>query len=309
MGPEILQLLIAILAIASLLINSTVIYDIVSSRHLRDDVTGRVIISSAVSDLGSGLTVVGVSAVIACLRFQTVPPSLVLLQMCCFVVFGMNSQAHQTLIAVTRCITIVKPFTQHEILSGRRVNYMIIITWIYAFVGGVYPLYTDVQPTFNFDTYIVSHIFTGWTPYTSTIPFIILTLPISISYLWIFVVILKHRRQISDVSLPRGGHNDSTSKAAHDFLESVRSAKCMFTLFAAHMILSIPILITEVTQASPIWLYRCIWIMMLYCVSDSFLYMALYPTVRNTIKSKLSQLYRRILNTEMDDTSVRTPPV
>ena len=300
MVTEILQFLMTILAIASVIINATAIYVIASNRNLREDVTGRLMISSAVSNLCSGLTVVGVSAVIACLRIQTVPPSVVLLQACCLNVFGKNSISHQSLIAVVKCVVIVKPFTQHEILSGKRVALAIVIAWIYAIAAGVYPLFVDVEPTFHFDTYVVTSSNTGWVFYINVIPYMILMTPsIIISYGWIFLVILKHKRKISEVNPSPEVQNDSSSKAAQDFLESVRSAKCMFTLFVVYVILFLPL----VAVTDPTWIQICLWIELIYCALDSFLFMILYPTVRDSIKSKLSRLFQWGSNIEKFPTS------
>ena len=105
---------------------------------------------------------------------------------------------------------------------------------------------------------------------------------------------LETQEKISEVNIPPEVQNDSTSKAAQDFLESVRSAKCMFTLFVVYVILFLPL----VAVTDPTWIQICLWIEMIYCALDSFLFMILYPTVRDSIKSKLSRLFQWSWNTE-----------
>ena len=239
-----MKILITLFAISGILINSLAIFIITSNRNLREDVTARLMVSSAVSDWGSCLFTIGVTAIIAWLDLTPLPQWLAKCQSFSIRVFSESSSAHLCLIAIVKCIVICRPFTHREILSDRKIGLALAFVWIYSIfygfsqygngqfylfenLGSIYFVpETYMLPSTNTDGQFLFFLIT----LIFLIQFIFSFLSIVVSYGIIFMTILKHRRQISTVNQASENTANSAASTARDFLKSVRSAKNMFII-------------------------------------------------------------------------------
>ena len=124
-----MKILITLLAISGISINSLAIFIITSNRNLREEVTARLMVSSAVGDLGSNLFTIGVTAIIAWLDLTPLPLWLVKCQSFSLRASSESSSAHLCFMAVVKCIVICRPFSHREILSDRAVGLALAFVW------------------------------------------------------------------------------------------------------------------------------------------------------------------------------------
>ena len=194
---------------------------------------------------------------------------------------------------------IVKPFTHEEILSDRRVNMGIVLLWAFSIAFSLVQFFEPFQP--DFDTKLLVIISIGPTDKNLMIFFVaqyvVITCIILSCYGIILVVIWKHKRKIADTNQP----TDTNSGAA--ILESVRSAKNMFIVFAVFLAVCLTMIITPYTNPSVESLGTVMWIEQSHSFTTSFLYIVLHKNVRDVIKLKICEWFKMIGKEETSGTS------
>ena len=312
MAMVIVKILITLFAVSATLINSLAIFIYTSNRNLREDVTARLMVSSAVGDLGSSLFTIGLTAIIAWNDFNFPLPWLAGFQGISLRMFTLSSSTHLCLIAVVKCIVICRPFTHRDILSDLKVGLALAFVWIYSIlfgcivvdVGQIY-FFTDIVfPRFDPDTYLAPTTEgSDLQTLIHMLQFVSALLSIVISYGIIFGTILKHRRQISTVNQPTENAN-----MARDFLKSVRSAKNMFIITLVYFLAYAPTLIGYGLGAGMETSLQFIWIMMLHTMTSSLLYMSLHTEVRDAVKKKFRKWWNRMFGRNDIQTATENNP-
>ena len=299
MGLVIVRILISLFAISAASINFLAIFIIVSNRNLREDVTAKIMVSSAVGDLMSSLTPIGVIAVTSWIDLNPLPVWLANLQGISTKLFGQSSCEHLCLIAIVKCIVICRPFTHREILSNLKVGLGLAFIWAFSFLCGLVRyqngafLFIVRSDGFNYDseTYMTLPTPSADQSITYLIQFLLTSMTVVISYGIIFGTIVKHRRQISTVSQTSDNTGDSAADIARDFLRSVRGAKNMFIITIVYFIAYAPIIIGIVMKASIRASQQCMWIILLHTMTSSLLYMVLHKEVRDAVKKEFRKFW------------------
>ena len=308
MAKELVKCLITLLGVGTVVVNILAMLVVGSTRHLRKDITGRLMISNAVGDLGCGLCSPCVNAVLAWLQLNPVPRWLPILVYSSNAGFGTATVAHQCFIAIVTCIVIVKPFTHEEILSDRRVNMGIVLLWAFSIAFSLIQFFEPFNPDFNTELLIMTS--RGLVDENLLVFFIVqyvvITCIILSCYGIIFVVIWRHKRKITDLNQTT---DTNTSSVALNFLESIRSAKNMFIVFAVFLAVCLTMIITPYTSPSVESLGMALWINQLHSFKISFLYIVLHKKVRDIIKLKICQWFKIIDKEETSDSVTSSPSV
>ena len=299
MAKELIKCLITLLGVGTVTVNILVMLVVGSTPHLRKDITGRLMISNAVGDLGCGLCSPCVSAALAWLQLNPVPRWLPILVYSSNAGFGTATVAHQCFIAIVTCIVIVKPFTHEEILSKHRVYVAIVFLWAFSIAFALVQFVEPFKPDFNTELLIMTS--RGLVDKNLLVFFIaqyvVITCIILSCYGIVFVVIWKHKRKIADINQP----TDTNSSAAINILESIRSAKNMFIVFAVFLAVFLTMILTPYTSPSVESLGIALWINQLHSFTTSFLYIVLHKKVRDIIKLKICQWFKIIGKEETSD--------
>ena len=213
--------------------------------------------------------------------------------------FGTATVAHQCFIAIVKCIVILKPFTHEDILSDRRVNIAIVFLWACSIAFALVQFFEPFNPDFSKELLVM--ISAGLVDKNLFVFFIaqyvVITSIILSCYGIIFVVIWKHKRKITDTNQS----TDTNSSAALNFLESIRSAKNMFVVFAVFLAVFLIMILTPFTSSSVESLGIALWINQLHSFTTSFLYIVLHKNVRDVIKLKICQWFKIIGKEETSD--------
>ena len=311
-----MKILITLFAISGISINSLAIFIITSNRILREDVTARLMVSSAVGDLGSSLFYIGVTAIMVWLDSTPLPPWLAKCQSFSQRIFLQYSSANLCLIAVVKCIVICRPFTHRVILSDRKVGLALTCVWIYSIFYGFIQhenrqfylfenlgsMYYDPRTYMVISTATVDdQFFFFMLSRINLIQFLLAFLSIVISYSIIFKTILKHNRQISTVNQPSENTN-----IARDFLRSVRGAKNMFIVTLVYFIAYAPFITAFILGADNTIRQQCVWIMLLHTMTSSLLFIVLHTDVRDAVKKDFRKCWNRMFGRNANQTETES---
>ena len=306
-----MKILITLFAISAASVNSLVIFIIVRHRNLREDVTARLMVSSAASDLGCSLILIGMIAAIAWLNLDALPLWLAALQAVSIKMFGQSSSLHLCFIAIAKCIVICRPFTHREILSDLKFGLGLALLWAASILYGLTTIENGTFSfvwrlvDFNFDpeTYLILSRSSSDQSIRYFIQFLLTLLSIVVSYGIIFKTILKHRRQISALSQPQDNTENSTANMAREFLRSARGARNMFIITFVYLIAFAPAIISIGIKASVKTGQQCMWIILLHTMTSSLLYMILHKEVREAVKKEFRMVYHRMFGENHKDTT------
>ena len=306
-----LQTLVAVaVSLTTLSVNGFAIFSIVASEALRADMTARLMLSLAISDLGSGLFVSGLSAV-ALLRFDvvTATPSsssstavmsdaIALFQSCAAIFFANSSVWHLAIVSVVKCVTIANPLNYHRLLTGGRVAAAAAGIWTLNFVYATFPLYVDAGVTFQTVTGLSG--FPHATPALVGILIVAFLLPsavITASNARIFAIVRQHQRTIApSAAASTSGGLDQVSWNADVgwFLRSVRSARNIFVICIVYWSTFVPTIVTFSWRTRPTWFWFVAnWIFVCHSIFNSLLYIVLHKTVRRQIRKVFGDLFHK----------------
>ena len=288
---EINVLLFVVLAVLSVLIitsNSFMIAVFAANSSLQD-VTGYVMVSLAVADLG-----VGVSMATPLLYSIF---SVNLSNIACDIMGFLNSVTwvvsvfNLMLLSIDRVIAIANPFHYKRVISMRLCITAIILAWLFSALLWLFPLvgygsfkFNDEEVTCYFD---VAGYPTQWIIYMAII-FVPTSVIIFISYTKIWLVFLKQKRQIN-AHLPQHTEGVQTSHKA---------IRTLVIIVCAFYVAWVPFVVEHIVKALqgslenvPEWLEIAIYVL---AASNSFWNPFIYVGTNKRFQRKSLEMLHRV---------------
>jgi len=223
-------LVASLVSVASFAVNIPVVFVTFRSRRFENDPVAKLIASLAVSDIGKGVTAGCCAGLAWSLQpGQQAPTWLLRLINSGRYGFGMCSIWHLAAVSVVRCSIIIRPLTHFTIFTERVLRLIVTTIWTLSLVVGgatnagvtvirfsritMRPTVEDQQSVFTVAFALVN--------------FLLPTLIIMVSYAKVFLAVRRQVRSIFTSGLRHFGSRTI-------FGSSVRSAKNLFVMFAAH---------------------------------------------------------------------------
>ena len=202
--------------------------------------------------------------------------------------FGVCSLWHLAAVSVVKCSIIVRPLTHFTIFTNRVLRAIISIIWIMNLLvaGAINVGVTEAR--FSWITmiaYVRRQNSSSFASIFAAVNVIVATLIIMTAYIKVFVAVRRQVRSMS-TAVP-GAFNSNTV-----FGSSVRSAKNLFVMRAAHYLAYLPVMLRLPLKPRGLWMpdaveFAITWIYITSAALNGFLYIALHSTVRRELRRYL----------------------
>ena len=293
------------LTATNLLSNSLVIGVLLRYPQLREDRNALFILAMSVSDMGSGLFNILLSAGLCSsaspflLRKYSYLPTIIGFSMwwCNFV-----SMYSLCWLIISKNVAISMPFRSDQLLSRKRCHIINGLTWLVGFCTSAVLLSEDLTwgegiCSFNFPTD------SPFKPYYILLSFFSIFLPRAL-LTWgtvrIIIIVMRTHRQISAQLHSVADNAAATSTSDTVTAKTLRSSINVIVICVVSIVLSTPVAIyivhlnTTDYRLASLYGFVCIWMFQLNTVANGVLYLTIFRSVRKKTAAMLRGILKCI---------------
>ena len=292
MSDYVRALVISLVSLTTFAVNIPIICVTFRSRRFEHDSVAKLIASLAVSDIGNGIKASCCGSLAWSLEpGQQAPTWLVRFINSAMFGFGVCSIWHLAAVSVIKCTVIVLPLTHFTIFTDRVLCLVVTAIWTSSLVVGCA---TNVGVT---DVYFSRVTMLAYAKHRhrfmaafALINFVAPTLIIMLAYTKVFLAVRRQVRSLPIATIGRFGSRTI-------FGSSVRSAKNLFVMCAAHWLTFLPVTFSVVLRATSMTLpdavqFAVSWTYVSSSAVNGILYIALHSSVRRELSRCLPRCRR-----------------